>query len=58
MAGLAGESEAVEEEPVVAISVLEVLVERAAKIQSSRQTLTAQQSRRLAWEVCMLAGAE
>lgn len=43
MAGLAGEFEAVAEAPAsVAISVREVVVERAAKTQSSRQPLMAQ----------------
>lgn len=58
MAGLAGEFEAVVEEPVVAIAVREVVVERAAMTQSSRQTLTVQRNHHQVWEVCMLAGAE
>lgn len=58
MVGLAGALQAVAEGPVVAISVREVPGERAAKTQWSKQTLAAQQSRRLAWEVCTLAGAE
>lgn len=59
MAGLAGEFEAVAEAPAaVAIAVREVVVERAAMTQSSRQTLTVQRNHHQVWEVCMLAGAE
>lgn len=56
--GLAGGFAVVAEEPAVAISVRDVLAVRAEKTRPRRQNLTSQQTRRQAWEVCMLAGVE